>query len=272
MLLPLERQRTRQPFSGRVNLGCPLVEGLAFLVNGADPTLRDLVSGIIPTLSSASAAINTSSTCLGLNRSTSGGWHNYGRTRADEIAVGSVLFIAHDVERVPFFGSGENSLGNGFEIALDNSAYGTNSFYLSGNNAFIADAGFNALESWQRPQVAFFTWDGVNTIAYSRGRVAKTTSTAYTATLNTNRITRLATRRALSTDDSLTKRTLIAAWNRPLRPAEIQALTENPWQLFEPRRIWVPQSAAAGLPALSASTYKPGTLTSTGWTPRITAT
>lgn len=27
----------------------------------------------------------------------------------------------------------------------------------------------------------------------------------------------------------------------------------------------------AGLPTLSLSTYKPGTLTATGWTPRITA-
>jgi hypothetical protein len=42
--------------------------------------------------------------------------------------------------------------------------------------------------------------------------------------------------------------------------------------LFEPRRIWVPQSAASGLPTLSLSTYKPGTLTASGWTPRITAT
>ena len=49
------------------------------------------------------------------------------------------------------------------------------------------------------------------------------------------------------------------------------ALSENPWQLFEPRRIWVPQAAITGLPTLSASTYKPGTLTATGWTPRITA-
>lgn len=42
--------------------------------------------------------------------------------------------------------------------------------------------------------------------------------------------------------------------------------------LFEPARAWVPGSAAPGLPTLSLSTYKSGTLTSSGWTPRVTAT
>jgi hypothetical protein len=36
--------------------------------------------------------------------------------------------------------------------------------------------------------------------------------------------------------------------------------------------VGVERSAAPSLPSLSASTYKPGTLTSTGWTPRVTAT
>lgn len=44
-----------------------------------------------------------------------------------------------------------------------------------------------------------------------------------------------------------------------------------PWNLFEPRRVLVPETVASSLPTLSASTYKPGTLTSSGWTPRITA-
>lgn len=55
-------------------------------------------------------------------------------------------------------------------------------------------------------------------------------------------------------------------------PAWAIEKSHNLWQLFEPRRIWVPQSAASGLPTLSLSTYKPSTLTSSGWTPRITAT
>lgn len=39
-----------------------------------------------------------------------------------------------------------------------------------------------------------------------------------------------------------------------------------------PRKIWMPQAAIAVLPTLSASTYTPGSLSSGGWRPRITAT
>lgn len=49
-------------------------------------------------------------------------------------------------------------------------------------------------------------------------------------------------------------------------------LTVNPWQIFAPRRAWVPQAAAGGLPALSLATYVPGSLTATGFRPRVTAT
>ena len=62
-------------------------------------------------------------------------------------------------------------------------------------------------------------------------------------------------------------------WSRALTPAEHASLGTNPWQVFlgQSRRIWTPTSSA-GIPTLSASTFKPATLTSTGWTPRITAT
>lgn len=46
---------------------------------------------------------------------------------------------------------------------------------------------------------------------------------------------------------------------------------KNPWRVFSPRKQVIYFDVSTGLPTLSASTYKPGTLTSTGWTPRITA-
>ena len=49
-------------------------------------------------------------------------------------------------------------------------------------------------------------------------------------------------------------------------------LSANPWQLFAPRRIWVPQTAISGLPTLSLPTYTPGSLTASGFRPRVTAT
>lgn len=46
----------------------------------------------------------------------------------------------------------------------------------------------------------------------------------------------------------------------------------NPWQVFAPQRIFVPMaSGAPTLPTLSAATYVPGSLTSSGFRPRVTA-
>lgn len=55
-------------------------------------------------------------------------------------------------------------------------------------------------------------------------------------------------------------------------PAELTASMSAPWQVFAPRRIWVPQAAITGLPTLSLPTYTPGSLTATGFRPRVTAT
>ena len=62
-------------------------------------------------------------------------------------------------------------------------------------------------------------------------------------------------------------------WSRALSPVEHASLAANPWQVFlgQSRRIWTAPPAAA-VPTLSASTFKPATLTSTGWTPRVTST
>lgn len=43
---------------------------------------------------------------------------------------------------------------------------------------------------------------------------------------------------------------LNAFWDEQMR----RQWVADPWQIFEPRRIWVPQAAAAGLPTLSAAT------------------
>ena len=64
---------------------------------------------------------------------------------------------------------------------------------------------------------------------------------------------------------------LAAGWGRALSPDEVASFSANPWQLFAPRRIWVPQAAITGLPTLSLPTYVPGSLTATGFRPRVTA-
>jgi hypothetical protein len=65
----------------------------------------------------------------------------------------------------------------------------------------------------------------------------------------------------------------VVPFTRALWPAEHVALTRDPWQLFAPRRIFVPITAAGStLPTLSIPTYVPGSLTTTGFRPRVTAT
>ena len=64
-----------------------------------------------------------------------------------------------------------------------------------------------------------------------------------------------------SNDASSCRYYLRAIISGPVSMAEAQELSANPWQLFAPRRIWVPQSASAGLPTITAMT--PTSITST---------
>jgi len=65
---------------------------------------------------------------------------------------------------------------------------------------------------------------------------------------------------------------IVAAWNRQLSDSEARAWTRNPWQVFAPRQIVIPTiTAAPSLPTLSAATYVPGSITATGFRPRVTA-
>ena len=62
-------------------------------------------------------------------------------------------------------------------------------------------------------------------------------------------------------------------WGRALTDAEIRQVSADPWQLFAPRQIWIPTTAAASFnPTLSLPTYVPGSLTSSAFRPRVTAT
>jgi hypothetical protein len=62
-------------------------------------------------------------------------------------------------------------------------------------------------------------------------------------------------------------------WGRALTDAEIRQVSADPWQLFAPLQIWIPATAAASFnPTLSLPTYVPGSLTSSAFRPRVTAT
>lgn len=60
--------------------------------------------------------------------------------------------------------------------------------------------------------------------------------------------------------------------SRPWTAVERKSISTNPWQLTQPYSLTTPISAVAPLPVLSAATYVPGSITSTGFRPRVTAT
>ena len=65
---------------------------------------------------------------------------------------------------------------------------------------------------------------------------------------------------------------LILVWSRALPDSELAELSRNPWQLFAPQRPLMFAPPASTTPTLSAATYMPGSLTSAGFRPRVTAT
>ncbi len=53
-------------------------------------------------------------------------------------------------------------------------------------------------------------------------------------------------RRAVSDKPWLGEIGMLGVFGRTLSPSEAQQLSINPWQIFEPRTIWIPTAAAAG--------------------------
>ena len=64
---------------------------------------------------------------------------------------------------------------------------------------------------------------------------------------------------------------LLVAVNWQIPAAVAAEATRNTWQLFAPQRQLMLAPSAAVFPTLSAATYMPGSLTSTGFRPRVTA-
>ncbi len=77
--------------------------------------------------------------------------------------------------------------------------------------------------------------------------------------------------RAIGGSFTFDGRILLAAVIDSQRSAESPAdISTNPWQLFEPRRVWIPQSAPSSIPVLSAATVFD--ITATSARPRVTIT
>lgn len=106
-----------------------------------------------------------------------------------------------------------------------------------------------------------------STIAFEAGTSSAITSTSHSIFVG---------RQSTSIGTSYAVNAIVHGYfifNRALSDNECAEISANPWQLFAPRtqRIW-PPAATSGLPTLSAATYVPGSLTASGFRPRVTAT
>ena len=114
---------------------------------------------------------------------------------------------------------------------------------------------------------------GGTAFGYTNG-ILTGSSTCVAANTATAIPVRLAINRLDFPENLLGNYYMAALWQRQISSAEVAQLTAKPWQLFAPRRIWVPVAAAGGatLPTLSNATFVPGSVTATSFRPRVTAT
>ena len=102
-------------------------------------------------------------------------------------------------------------------------------------------------------QTGVYTWaSGELPKMYRNGSLATGTSTTYgvnpAGTLKPSTSLRI-NNGSLRLNGAVSS---VLIWNRALTPIEVAEVSANPWQLFAPRRIWVPVSAASGAPTLAA--------------------
>jgi hypothetical protein len=118
-------------------------------------------------------------------------------------------------------------------------------------------------------------WDGVNLYAIKDGQVITTvaaggTLTASVAGWGSNQVAAQGNTPGMNVFGAFTS-------NQALPLAWVLEATKSPaafWNaMFAPRQIWIPATAAASFnPTLSLPTYVPGSLTSSAFRPRVTAT
>jgi hypothetical protein len=277
MLLRVDQPRYEQPQGGaQIDWSSDLSRDLRFCIV-AHPAGTDAVSSRAPLLSLLGTGAEFSARYGGLIVQKSDGTTQYQEHPVDLLAFGtgaySISFLA---ELNPLSNSqaaviGNNRSGTAGGVLLYRSGLKL-VVNLSANFVTTLTTAADLFDSaWHFVTV---TRDSAGNSAWFVDGTADNTASASPHNVSSGFAPMIAAQRTTTGQQRWAQGSyaLFLGHNRAISLQEHVELSRNPWQLFEPRRIWVPQAAAAGLPTLSASTYKPGTLTSTGWTPRITAT
>ncbi len=142
--------------------------------------------------------------------------------------------------------SGGGTLGFGAGYSTPSQAFA----YTIGNGSFLAEGGTGTFVSGERAVYICTYSNAASTTAvvYKNGRVAHSGTPSGVGAVAT------ATYRFRPGGGKITDSELLtwqgriwltAVWNRALSAAEAAAVSSNPWQLFQPRRIWVPVTAGA---------------------------
>lgn len=261
----------KQPSSiPSINWEHPIAHGLKFCVVPAlsSHLPPDLVTGKFPIINTGVASDFENTIELGDQRtnkapvrtlkSNGTGTLTYGRTGLDEVVGSFSVFIigrfdTNATSESFVFNSGENSLGRGFGIALDDATRVLNGFTLYCENGGRASPAFHTLGLNAEAKYHNFgmsvTGDSSSaTVDYFAGGnlVDQDTGQANCVPLaNANRVTKLFCRR----DDTRVLDGGIAAiyvWDRPMSLREYQELNINPWQIFHGQGDTVAKAPAAG--------------------------
>lgn len=266
------RRWTRQPQEvAGVNEHHPLAAGLVALVA---PPFGDAVRRSGLSLS-AGASISPSAEGLVFQGSASNAQVNFGAPGGLNTVVGTGDFSIFFRVFVSGLGTRQFLLGDANGSALVEgirievtaaSLWATMASYGGTQRSRIVGS---VSAGWQ--DVHFNSFAGTRTELFVNDVLVNDLNYSGSGELTTGTALRLMSVGLFSSLGWLGQVALAAFWSRTLSEAELRAVRAAPWQLFAPRRIWVPQAAISGLPTLSLPTYTPGSLTATGFRPRVTA-
>lgn len=258
-LIQFDQRWTRQPQgSPLVNDATGLTVGLAHLIWA--PQAKDVVTGLVATRNGVS--IGVSSRGAGLTSAVAATAADFGAFRVTTSDGAGTGDFAVCVVGNPVTSATRSIVTGGLSgvspepcftfngTATDGNRSGGIAFIWGANgvrstSTSIVDGQFHVFIVSRNSGVMNMYVDGINIAAAAAGTVSSNINSA-------NQSLRIGGYSAGSFGLNRAVIPLVAWWNRGLTAEQSSALSSNVWQLFAPKRIWVPVSAASGPPTLAA--------------------
>ena len=158
---------------------------------------------------------------------------------------------AQNVAEAFFRGQGSGT-PNGWGVGLHGGSF--NGAYAVFGGTLMQPAG--QIAATNLPTVAMLTASATSGLAlYCNGRLQQTAAfSAPSYGFSVGNYRRVIIGSMLGNTQATTNRPALGLlWNRVLSADEARLIAADPWQVFEPRRIWVPQAGITGAPSLCLS-------------------